>query len=191
MPTAITDGKGGGSLAKVTRNRLQTEANIRPFMSFKAKGDASAFGFPGTITAGISAGNLIYNLRFTDDAGGFILARANISSDQPVNLGVYKTTGVAAGGDAITEAQLNFGSSVPSNVVARSAGGTGALTGLTEEYLVTEIRISAGQQAVFLTQEIPVIAPNTSLSLKIEAVNGTPPTRIAITLFGYESDLEL
>jgi hypothetical protein len=185
MPTTISDGRGTGSLAKVTDNRLQVESNTRPFLSFKAKASAEAFALVSTATSGISAGNFIFNIKYTG-TGGFVLTRIAFSSDQIVVLRAHKVTGTAAG-STVTPRQLNFGSAIPAGV---TAVGDGAVTGLTSAYHFLEIFVPASIPAVLDFDEVPIITTSTQWALEIEAIPGTSPTRIATTVWGYESDLE-
>ena len=192
MPTAISDGTGTGSLTKVTDGRLQVEANLRPFISFKAKGATQAFAFPSINTADLdAAGNIIYALKYTGTSGGFVITRIILFSDQAVELAVTNNTGTAASGTAVTEAQLNFGSTIPSNVSAMSSAAAAKLTGLTEQSVITYFQLPGAGSAIVEPEEVPIITPGRTFAIKINDITGSNPTRMGITVWGYESDLEL
>ena len=192
MPTAISDGTGTGSLAKVTDGRLQVEANLRPFISYKAKGSAQSFAAASYNTTGLAAGADVYNVRYTGSSGGFVITEIVMFSNQIVVVSAQNSTGTAAGGDAITPAQLNFGSTSPSNITVRAAGTTGALSGLSASGSpITYFQLPAVGTIPVEPGEIPIVTASRSLTINIKSVPGSNPTVMGITVFGYESDLEL
>lgn len=186
MPTSISDGKGTGSLAKVTDGRIQVESNDRPFISFKAKAESKAFSITSIVTSGIAADAYIMSIKNIDSSGGFVVSRINIASDQAVSVRAHRVTGTPSG-TTLTPRQLNFGSDLPAQL---SCNGDGAVTGLSSDYFFAELSVAANIPAIIDTAEVPIITAGSILGLQISSIPGTDPSRIAVTVFGYESNLE-
>lgn len=140
MGFTIDDGKGSGRSASVSSvQRLNVSAKTNPRIFYISRDDGLSFTLV-SIDAASAANDYICYLKNTDTTRILLVKRITISSDVDIRYKISSVTGTAAGSSELTPVNLNLSSG---NVADATARGNGAITGLTEQAVISASRVAA------------------------------------------------
>ena len=179
----IQDGKGKNGDASVSAaQRLNVSAKTRDRIYYVSRDDEQAFNAVMP-TFSAAAGEYVYYIKNTSSTKNMFLHSIEYHSVENVHWKVHQVTGTAAGGTAISPANLNLGSGRTAE--ATVMGGAATITGLT---IVTQIgthRTSAYGEASMNWGGGLILAPNTAIAIEYDT--GTTGLCEIDCIFHYET----
>ena len=179
----IEDGKGKNGDASVSSvQRLNVSAKSKNRLFYISRDDGLAFNavMPSFSAA---AGNIVYYLKNTSADKNIMIDSLEFHSLEAVHWKIFSVTGTAAGGTAITPANLNLGSGRAAEATVMGGGAT--VTGLTNVHQIGTHRTQATGEADMDWGDGLILAPNTAIAVEYEA--GTTGLCELDCLFHFET----
>lgn len=178
----IEDGKGSGRKASVSdKQRLNVSSKTRKRMFYISRDDQLAFnGVMPSYSA--TAGDYVYYIKNTSSTRNMFIQSLEFHSIQAVHWKVWKVTGTAAGGTAITAGNMNLGSGKEAEATIMGGGAT--ITGLTTERQIGTHRTVATGETSMDFGEALILPPNSAIAVEYDT--GTTGLCEIDCLFFYE-----
>ena len=179
----IEDGKGKNGDASVSSvQRLNVSAKTKNRLFYISRDDGLAFNavMPSFSAA---AGDVVYYLKNTSSSRNIMIDSMEFHSIEAVQWKVFQVSGTAAGGTAITPANINLGSGRGAEATVMGGGAT--ITGLTNITQIGTHRTQATGEAGMDWSGGLILAPNTAIAVEYDT--GTTGLCELDCLFHFET----
>ena len=161
----IIDGKGRGYKAGVSsKNRLLGSVESNLTGHFVSVEDGLAFNI-NSIDSSADAGDYICDLKNTSKTNVLFIDLVRVSAANAALFKIFEVTGTAAGSSAITPKNLNLSSGKSAEATAR---GDGAITGLTADGIIANVRTSAGTSAAVPFDDILTLGTDDAIAIEYD-----------------------
>lgn len=179
----IEDGKGKNgdmSVSSVQRGNVSSKSKNRLFYISRDDGLAFNAVMP---SYSATAGDIVYYLKNTSADKNIMVDSLEFHSLQAAHWKIFQVTGTAAGGTAITPANVNLGSGRQAE--ASVMGGGATITGLTNSAQIGTHRTEATGEAHMDWSGGLILAPNTAIAVEYDT--GTTGLCEIDCLFHFET----
>ena len=177
MGLQIEDGKGTGSRAAVSTNRLNVSARADSRIFYHSRDDGDAYIVTSIDTAAAAEFNIYF--QNTSSTQNFVVNEIALGSAVLAIFKIVTVTGTAAAGSVLTPVNMNRTSSKAASATCR---GDGAITGLTEEHLLASVSVLADASVVVDFHDALILGNNDAIAVEYDT--GAGGTMHA-TILGY------
>ena len=178
----IEDGRGkNGDMSVSKSQRGNVSAKSRKRMFYISRDDQLAFNAVMP-TYSATAGDYVYYIKNTSSTRNLFIQSLEFHSVEAVHWKIWKVTGTAASGTAITPGNLNLGSGKTAEATVMGGGAT--ITGLTTDRQIGTHRTEATGEAGMDFGEALILPPNSAIAVEYDT--GTTGLCEIDCLFFYE-----
>lgn len=184
----LDDGKGRGNKAAVnSSNRLNVSSRVNARIYYVSRDKGRVFSVVSEDSTAAS-GEMTFHMKNTSSTRDLYISHMDIAAENACGIKLFKVTGTAASGTALTPVNLNL----TSNHTAEgdfSSGEAAAITGLTTDGLIHTVRVEANSSDGLHFSDSLILGPTDQIAVEYNS-GATGPVEINTTFYYEDIDVD-
>jgi len=161
----LFDGKGRGKSAGVNKeSRVETSSSANSRFYYRSRDNDDGY-MMNSHDADAEAGDYIFYFKNDNATQNFVVDRIVVGAVQSVLWKVWRATGTATGGTAITPVNTKVGSGATASATVL---GVSAISGFSTDGQLASMRTSAANHGVFIPNDSIIIPPGGAIAIEYD-----------------------